>query len=631
MANLNPGRGAFIASLDETYTLASSTANFLRQAGVVIFHRDPITGATKSYQVGRALNSLSNIEKFKTYQIDNKGLSTIVFPNRYAGFGQLPDLTAVGTSPSPSPTPNPPAGTGLVMGMNLSPLVDWQGSPTVDRMHNAREFVSVLNGTYGSGTLAKDANGFVTSLQANQSAQSPIVIEGAKSEIPTGTWTFLWEGDRQNSTVSLRNQTLTYSTAIGATSHRATFTYNGTTDIWLDITQINPSNYPKNFKLLHPGYENNPTAFSNPFLKRTTFKNLRLMDWLATNWDGPTSGNRTSNWSERTTLNSYSQHMNTGTSLEFIFRLCNQLQANPYLNIPAGANDDYINQFLTFIRDNLDSALTCYVEFSNEGWNGQFGGYTLAAQKAQELGLVPRNGSTNSWDYAWTYQAYIAVEIRKKADTIFGVNKNRIKVCVSGQVGSGNADQATRMLRWVHPTYGVEAGTIIDFLVLAPYFSGEINRAANYDTTRQMTNAQMFQSMRDSINIEIPQWLTNHKNLVALFPNMKIGLYEGSQHLTSSQAASGRTQAERDWIQAKFAELNSDPEMFNIITEYLNMLQTNLPGSIFWYFADTSADSVFGFWGSQQSYLAPLSQSPKRRALHAFMGDNLANLETTAW
>lgn len=111
MGTLNAGRGIFIVSLEPTFQISGSEGTFIRQNGVIIFFKNPDTGATQSYQVGRALNSLTEIGQFKGYQIDNKGTGTVTFGNRWVGFGTTPDISHLSGSPSPTPTPTAPQGT----------------------------------------------------------------------------------------------------------------------------------------------------------------------------------------------------------------------------------------------------------------------------------------------------------------------------------------------------------------------------------------------------------------------------------------------------------------------------------------------------------------------------------------
>ncbi|MGC8713809.1 MAG: hypothetical protein ACP5RH_15575, partial [Leptodesmis sp.] len=95
------------------------------------------------------------------------------------------------------------------------------------------------------------------------------------------------------------------------------------------------------------------------FLDRLSqFNTLRFMDWGATN-NSPLV-----NWADRTTINSATQASNQGVALEYMIQLANTLKINPWFNIPAEASDDYVRQFATMVRDQLDPSLRVYIEYS---------------------------------------------------------------------------------------------------------------------------------------------------------------------------------------------------------------------------------------------------------------------------
>ena len=50
-------------------------------------------------------------------------------------------------------------------------------------------------------------------------------------------------------------------------------------------------------------------------------------------------------------------------------RLANEVGADAWFNMPYLADADYVRRFATYVRDNLDPALTARVEYANENWN----------------------------------------------------------------------------------------------------------------------------------------------------------------------------------------------------------------------------------------------------------------------
>ena len=57
---------------------------------------------------------------------------------------------------------------------------------------------------------------------------------------------------------------------------------------------------------------------------------------------------------------------------EAAIELCNIVGANMYLNIPGRADDNYIRQLATLVKNNLREDLAVYLEVGNEQWATNF-------------------------------------------------------------------------------------------------------------------------------------------------------------------------------------------------------------------------------------------------------------------
>ena len=86
--------------------------------------------------------------------------------------------------------------------------------------------------------------------------------------------------------------------------------------------------------------------------------------------------------------------------------LCNRLQVDPWFCIPHLADDDYVRQFATMVRERLDPKLKVYVEHSNEVWNGQFAQARYAKEEGRRLGL-----SDNDFQAQLYYHSMRSVQI----------------------------------------------------------------------------------------------------------------------------------------------------------------------------------------------------------------------------
>ena len=72
-------------------------------------------------------------------------------------------------------------------------------------------------------------------------------------------------------------------------------------------------------------------------------------------------------------------------SIPSLVALGNAAGKNLWICVPFGANDAWVTAMAAYIDANLDEDLHCYVEYSNEIWNGQFKQYKQndAAAKAE--------------------------------------------------------------------------------------------------------------------------------------------------------------------------------------------------------------------------------------------------------
>lgn len=91
------------------------------------------------------------------------------------------------------------------------------------------------------------------------------------------------------------------------------------------------------------------------------FSVIRFMDLGATNANGFVTGQYT-----RPRIQA-----GTGLPVEDMIKMCNELNADMWYCIPMLANNGYVDAIAAIIRDQLNSNLKCYFEFSNEVWNEQ--------------------------------------------------------------------------------------------------------------------------------------------------------------------------------------------------------------------------------------------------------------------
>ena len=79
---------------------------------------------------------------------------------------------------------------------------------------------------------------------------------------------------------------------------------------------------------------------------------------------------------------------------EWMIDLCNRTQRDMWVCVPHFADEEYMYQLASLIREQLDPALKCYVEWSNETWNGMFKQAHYCNEQAKKLELSAATSCT---------------------------------------------------------------------------------------------------------------------------------------------------------------------------------------------------------------------------------------------
>ncbi|MGC4032043.1 MAG: hypothetical protein QM754_09980 [Tepidisphaeraceae bacterium] len=231
---------------------------------------------------------------------------------------------------------------------------------------------------------------------------------------------------------------------------------------------------------------------STPYSFDTTFTNqskaiyskvgtLRFMDYLATN------NSTQQNWTDRVKptdikLNPTMARSSRGKGgpLELAVQLGNETGKDIWINIPAGASDDYVTKVAQLIKYGSDgtnpytspqanpvfkplaSGLKVYLEYSNETWNTDFlqnqqirdlAKAELAAEVASPAtGPLEFSGGTSLDEYRLA-QRYGAMRTKQISDIfgqVYGTSEltKTVRPILSWQYGNGtdSANQATLVL-----------------------------------------------------------------------------------------------------------------------------------------------------------------------------------------
>ncbi|MBD3240335.1 MAG: hypothetical protein GF331_07095 [Chitinivibrionales bacterium] len=480
------------------------------------------------------------------------------------------------------------------LGTNLAGISDWGTEPVwKDIMKQSRSWCPQRPGAnWGDGwPLAVDSLNWVTSLDADQTADSPLfgsTSNGWTSMHPDSTYICTYEGTGR---VTFWNAQSYSEVSTGRLELRAK---SGSAP-FLNLVETDPADYVRNIRICLPSHEGelDTEPWHQDFLDRwSPFGVVRFMDWGATN-NSPVR-----HWSERTRPNSQTQAMASGVALEHMIDYCNRTNSDPWFCMPHMADDDFVRNFATMVRDDLNPWLTIYVEYSNEIWNSIFEQTHYCDSVGSAQGLDP--SGTHPWEAGWRYSGRRSGQIFDIWEDVFGGTDRFVRVIASQM----NTYVAARKLE----QDDVHLKT--DALAIAPYFGGHLSgdrlgeiESWTVDQILDSCLAHIRGGVRDGIQSFID--LLDDMN-AQHSTNMKLIAYEGGQHLS----AWNRNQTVTDL----FTAANRDPRMKDLYIEYFEQWQ-ELGGKMFANFSSVGSPGPYGAWGVLESVDQDPLDAPKYQAL----------------
>src|SRR5205823_7580756 len=118
-----------------------------------------------------------------------------------------------------------------------------------------------------------------------------------------------------------------------------------------------------------------------------------------------------------------------GIAPEYMIELCNELNADMWVNIPYLAQDDFTVNFAKMVRDNLRPGLKVYVEWSNEVWNPS-PGFMTYQWAMRQIGVSP-----TAPDAFYRFTQFVAQQTRHAFGLwtqVFAGQTNRLVRTVGG-------------------------------------------------------------------------------------------------------------------------------------------------------------------------------------------------------
>ncbi len=476
------------------------------------------------------------------------------------------------------------ADTGhMRVGMNLENVVDWSPAWTfTDAFQASRPWINHAFNTATWGTtwddpatppLAIDADGNVSRLASWTSAAgqtirqqaSTLMFRGLGGGYAAGTYRAEWDGDGVVSFGFDARVTASGRTASGRNFADLLVTPSDD-GIHMLIESTNPADPVRDFNVWMPEWQGRhfagerwePGASFSPFhplfLERLApFKTLRFMAMQETN------SSDISTWADRRDAadirqgsgpgGTASEPLVNGMSVEYMVQLANDLDADPWFNMPHKADDEFVRNFAVYVRDNLEPERTAYVEWANEVWN--FGwGFEASHWVAAQRGL-PENTGLDPDLAHWIVAGREAKRDMEIWSDVFAGQAERLVRIAAGWAA----------VDWVTAQVAEAMGGSFDAIAIAPYITPTDDQRAAYSAST--TVDQVLADTRANIATSI-DWTANHERLARdwstrLGRTIQLLAYEGGPHLD------GRG----DSYQAVFYSAANDPRMGDIYREYL--------------------------------------------------------------
>ncbi|MGB3557419.1 MAG: calcium-binding protein [Geitlerinemataceae cyanobacterium] len=516
------------------------------------------------------------------------------------------------------------------LGTNLNAVKDWSTQlPFLDHFKASRQWITQANNgdpgyTGGWGTneydlLDLDEHGWVKSLPAPEDAPiftkvSTFVLNVATPDIlANDKFVVLYDGEG----------TLEYSLGgrkVAGESTPGRDIINITTPgkgVLLTLTATDPNNngdYLRNIRVVRADQEalyNSGEIFNPLFLQKTDdFSAIRFMDWMETN------DSTQKEWNDRPEVEDASYALD-GVPVEVMIELANELDADPWFNMPHQATDEYMTNFAQIVKEQLEPDLKAYVEFSNEMWNWTFDQTHYALEQARERWDIGGNG----------YMQWYGMRSAQTSDlweNVFGDEKHRLVNVISTQTAwEGLENAVLDTPAWVaegnEPAY--KHG--IDAYAITGYFGRELGLAQNTATVESWLSepdggfSKAFEQLRYGNLLENSKSLAEVQDLFEYHANvaqergLQLIAYEGGQHVVGVGSI-----VNNEALTDFFIELNRRPQMYDLYTELLSDWDS-VGGTLFTNFSDIAEPRKWGSWGSLE-YLGQ-DGSPKYDALMDFI------------
>ena len=486
------------------------------------------------------------------------------------------------------------AQTERPVGINLNGVVDWSPEYVfVDVFKQSRSWIAhdnVGGAPWSSGVAVPlRSDGFPVEIPYDNGVDHPQQVRSAlfcgelEGRYPSGQYRLMVSGTGRVSFWVAASGTYDcpIDTLINVNSDAGC--------VFMEIEDSRVDDPLHDIRLVMPGHHDDYEA--HPFHPAlldfvADFQVIRFMDWMKTN------GSPNAAWTDRTLPTDYTQTLDSGVAYEYLIELCNRTGKDAWICVPHRADDEYITQLATLLRDGLDPERTIYLEYSNEVWNGIFSQNAYADSMGLALGYPGQ-----PWERAWQYTAKRSADCFERFGYVFADDPDRVVNVLPAWVNSWGTNYLLERFResQYNPT-----GQVVEAVAIAPYFGGEVGtRIGDAGQISQVT----VEDVLDSLEAALPEALMYAQQCKDVVENYGLPLlaYEGGQHLT------GGIYHGNDTLTQLLTAANRHPRMGELYCRYYDAWYNSIEGSLFAVFASHSRYGQWGSWGIKEWYEDTLS------------------------
>lgn len=434
-----------------------------------------------------------------------------------------------------------------VLNQNRSPLWLNLAQASAFAQHNVALMGYWVDSTIRSDHTDSDKN--LTSLPTGVTSVSLYIVIGPTDSTPTtntglkadfdGNYTIKWDGGP--TTVTINNGTNLTSVAdrhmtVDLTLGNRFITFSGLTE----------ANLPSNIRVVRTseladfeGGEFWRQAWIDKFLRADTghvgeplFDCLRMMDLYRTNWSPEVL------WADR--MSTTSQSMRNRYPIEHLVDLCNRVGSDMYFCMPHRADDTYMTNAATLIKNSLNGR--CYYAYTNEVWNSQFQDGGAGSGSNGQYTWVNEQGGI---DFSTTegivpganYYGKRVAEMAEIIDGVYGSDRESHLIVLEWQSANtlySNDVLVAPLWQAADPSNYKAPHSVIDAISIAPYFGHQTSRRrAIWETYAASGEAAALTVIWDETEADIPDTGGDIAKWKAIAEQYGVELisYENGQHL----------------------------------------------------------------------------------------------------